>query len=95
MKKKLTVTNVRRTYKRLGASMYNLILDKMGHANSSVPMSLPKLLEMHKALQNAEKRIKQMWDKYLDDDRSFEQLIIRLIVISYIIEKGLASGMMP
>jgi len=38
--------------------MYNLILDKMGHANSSVPMSLPKLLEMHKALQNAEKRIK-------------------------------------
>ena len=58
MKKKLTVTNVRRSYKRLGATMYNLILDKMGHANSAVPMSLPKLLEMHKALQNAEKRVK-------------------------------------
>jgi len=36
-----------------------------------------------------------MWDKYLDDERSFEQIIIRVIVISYIIEKGLASGLMP
>jgi len=58
MKKKLTVANVRRSYKRLAATMYNLILDKMGHANSSVPMSLSKLMEMHKALQNAEKRVK-------------------------------------
>jgi hypothetical protein len=58
MKKKLSIANVRRSYKRLGATMYNLILDKMGHANSSVPMSLPKLMEMHKALQNAEKRVK-------------------------------------
>ena len=58
MKKKLTVSNVRRSYKRLAGTMYNLILDKMGHANSAVPMSLPKLLEMHKALQNAEKRVK-------------------------------------
>jgi hypothetical protein len=39
-------------------AMYDLILDKMGHANSSVTMSLPKLLEMHKALQNAQKRVK-------------------------------------
>ena len=37
---------------------YDLLLDKMGHANSSVPMSVPKLLELHKALQNAQKRIK-------------------------------------
>ena len=58
MKKKLSIANVRRSYKRLGTTMYNLILDKMGHANSSVPMSLPKLMEMHKALQNAEKRVK-------------------------------------
>ena len=36
-----------------------------------------------------------MWDRYLDSERSFEQLVIRTIVISYIIEKGLASGVMP
>jgi len=36
-----------------------------------------------------------MWDRYLDSQRSFEQLVIRIIVISYIIEKGLASGVMP
>jgi len=36
-----------------------------------------------------------MWDRYLDSERSFEQLVIRLIVISYIIEKGLATGLMP
>ncbi len=57
-KKKLTIRNVRLSYKRMATTVYNLILDKMGHANSSVPMSLPKLLELHKALQNAEKRIK-------------------------------------
>jgi hypothetical protein len=36
-----------------------------------------------------------MWDRYLDSERSFEQLVIRIIVISYIIEKGFASGVMP
>jgi hypothetical protein len=35
-----------------------------------------------------------MWDRYLDSERSFEQLVIRLIVISYLIEKGLTSGLM-
>jgi hypothetical protein len=39
-------------------AMYDMILDKMGHANSDVPMSLPKLMEMHKLLQNATKRMK-------------------------------------
>ena len=34
-----------------------------------------------------------MWDKWIDGDRSFEQLVIRLIVISYLIEKGITSGL--
>jgi|TARA_B100000424_G_scaffold17060_1_gene12419 hypothetical protein len=33
-----------------------------------------------------------MWDKWIDGDRSFEQLVIRLIVISYLVEKGITSG---
>ncbi len=33
-----------------------------------------------------------MWSRWIDEDKSFEQLVIRLIVISYLIEKGIASG---
>ncbi len=33
-----------------------------------------------------------MWSRWIDEDKSFEQLVIRLIVISYLIEKGFASG---
>jgi len=57
-KKKLKITVVRQKMRTLTNATYALILDKMGHANSSVPMSVPKLLEMHKALQSATKRIK-------------------------------------
>ena len=35
-----------------------------------------------------------MWSKWIDEDKSFEQIVIRLIVISYLIEKGLTSGLM-
>ena len=34
-----------------------------------------------------------MWSKWIDEDKSFEQIVIRLIVISYLIEKGFASGL--
>jgi len=57
-KKKLTKTQTRRKLKTCSNAMYDLLLDKMGHANSDVPMSIPKLLEMHKAIQNAAKRVK-------------------------------------
>ena len=57
-KKKLRIQQVRRKMRTCSNAMYDLLLDKMGHANSSVTMSIPKLLEMHKAIQNAEKRVK-------------------------------------
>ena len=57
-KKKLTKAQVKRKLKTCTNAMYDMILDKMGHANSDVPMSLPKLMEMHKLLQNATKRMK-------------------------------------
>ena len=57
-RKRLTKTQVRKKIKTCSNAMYDHILDKMGHANSDVPMSVPKLLEMHKAVQNAAKRIK-------------------------------------
>ena len=33
-----------------------------------------------------------MWTRWIDEDKSFEQLIIRIIVISYLVEKGITSG---
>ena len=35
-----------------------------------------------------------MWSKWIDEEKSFEQLVVRLIVISYLVEKGFASGLM-
>ena len=57
-KKKLTKAQVKRKLKTCSNAMYDMILDKMGHTNSDVPISLPKLMEMHKALQSSTKRIK-------------------------------------
>ena len=57
-KKKLTKAQVKRKLKTCSNGMYDMILDKMGHANSDVPMSLPKLMDMHKQMQNAAKRMK-------------------------------------
>ena len=58
MKKKLTVQQVRRKLNTCNNAMYDLFLDKMGHANSSVPFSVPKLLDLNKAIQSAQKRVK-------------------------------------
>ena len=57
-KKKLTKAQVKRKLKTVLNMMYDLINDKMGHANSDVPMSIPKMLEMHKVVGNAWKRTK-------------------------------------
>ncbi len=34
-----------------------------------------------------------MWEKWLDSDRSFESIVIRIIVISFLIEKGIGQGL--
>ena len=57
-KKKLTKAQTKRKLKTLTNGMYDMILDKMAHSNSDVSMSLPKLMEIHKALQSASKRVK-------------------------------------
>jgi len=57
-KKKLTKAQVKRKLKTVNNAMYDLFLDKMGHSNSDVPFSTPKLLDLNKAMQSAIKRIK-------------------------------------
>ena len=57
-KKKLTKAQVKRKLKTCSNMLYDLALDKMGHANSDVPMSLNKLLDLHKELRRAAVRMK-------------------------------------
>jgi len=57
-RKKLTKAQVKRKLKTCNNALYDLFLDKMGHANSDVPFGVPKLLELNKAMQSATKRMK-------------------------------------
>ena len=57
-KKKLTKAQVKRKMKTCSNAMYDLFLDKLGHANSDVPMSQNKILDMHRQITNAQKRMK-------------------------------------
>ena len=57
-KKKLTKTQVRKKLKQIMAASYDLVLDKMGHADSFVPMSLNKILELNRAVTQQFNRIK-------------------------------------
>ena len=57
-KKKLTKIQVKRKLKTLYFAVYDLMLDKMGHTNSDVPMSLPKLMDIWKFWTATAKRIK-------------------------------------
>ena len=52
-KKKLTKAQVKRKLKTCNNAMYDLFLDKVGHANSDVPFSVAKLLDLNKALQSS------------------------------------------
>ena len=57
-KKKLTKAQVKRKIKTINNTMFDLFLDKMGHTNSDVPLSTPKLLDLSKVIQSASKRMK-------------------------------------
>jgi hypothetical protein len=56
-KKKLTKAQVKRKLKTMDNIMYSFIVDKM-LINSDVPISFNKLLELHKSIQSAFKRVK-------------------------------------
>ena len=57
-KKKLTKAQVKRKLKTIMNASYDLFLDKVGHVDSKVPMSVPKLLELNTAMQSATNRLK-------------------------------------
>jgi hypothetical protein len=56
-KKKLTRKQAALKFKFAANKIYDLMLDKFGHADSFVSMSKPKIMETLDALQKAEKRI--------------------------------------
>ena len=57
-KKKLTRAQVKRKYKTICTAFYDLMLDKLGHPDSNVGMSVNKLLEVHKGCTAVLKRMK-------------------------------------
>ena len=59
MKKKLTKAQVKRKLKTALSSVYDLLLDKMGHGGASfVPMSLVKMLDLQKIFDRARTGLK-------------------------------------
>ncbi len=56
-KKKLTKTQVKKKMAMISRSMYDLLTDKLGHPDSLVPMSQPKLLELNRTLQVASRKL--------------------------------------
>jgi hypothetical protein len=60
-KKKLTKAQVKRKFKNINRDIYDLVLDKLGHGSASfVPMSLNKLLELHRSLGNMGMKIRKV-----------------------------------
>ena len=57
-KKKLTKAQVKRKLKTIMTASYDLVLDKMGHADSKVPMSLNKVLELNRSITSTFDRVK-------------------------------------
>jgi hypothetical protein len=57
-KKKLTKAQVKRKLKTIMTASYDLVLDKMGHADSKVPMSLNKVLELNRSITSTFNRVK-------------------------------------
>ena len=52
-KKKLTKTQVKKKFTTASNNVYDLVLDKFGHSDSRVSMSMTKLLDLQKQLKNA------------------------------------------
>jgi hypothetical protein len=57
-KKKLTKTQVKKKLKTIMTASYDLVLDKMGHAQSFVPMSLDKAILLNRQVTQQFNRVK-------------------------------------
>jgi len=58
-KKKLTKAQVKRKIKTASNIVYDLLLDKMGHAGASfVPFSLLKMIDLQKIFDRARSNVK-------------------------------------
>ena len=57
-KKKLTKAQVKRKLKTIMNASYDLFLDKVGHVDSKVPMSLNKVLELNRSITSTFNRVK-------------------------------------
>jgi hypothetical protein len=54
----LTKAQVKRKIKTMMTASYDLVLDKMGHPDSKVPMSLNKILELNRQVTTQFNKVK-------------------------------------
>ena len=57
-KKKLTKAQVKRKLKTIEKAMYDLFIDKYGHKESFVPMSVNKMIEYNNVFGRAFRKLK-------------------------------------
>lgn len=57
-RKKLTKAQVKSDISASMSRLYNMIVDKLNYPDSHVPLSLAKLLDLHKVMSSAWKRMK-------------------------------------
>jgi len=57
-RKKLTKAQVKRSLKTIHNNLYRLIIENLDVPNNNVPMSTPKLMELHKTIGSAFNRVK-------------------------------------
>ena len=57
-KKKLTKAQVKRKLRSINTNLYRMIMERLDVPDNNIPISTPKLMELHRTIESAFKRIK-------------------------------------
>ena len=57
-KKKLTKAQVKRSLRSINKNIYRMIMERLDVPDNHIPISTPKLMELHRTIESAFKRIK-------------------------------------
>jgi hypothetical protein len=57
-KQKLTKAQVKRKLKSINTNLYRMIIERLKIPDNNIPISTPKLMELHRTIESAFKRVK-------------------------------------
>ena len=57
-KKKLTKAQVKRSLRSINTNLYRMIMERLDVPDNNIPISTPKLMELHRTIESAFKRVK-------------------------------------